>query len=80
MKLLLSLINKLYGSKAIQKTIGTRTNVITLPNKQTKQLLNEQLNVNQASDQEILKLKDDIEKLIPDIPKMNDSEVLKLNF
>jgi hypothetical protein len=78
MKLLLSLINKLYGSKAIQKTIGTRTNVITLPNKQTKQLLNEQLNVNQASDQEILKLKDDIEKLIPDIPKMNDSEVLNL--
>ena len=78
MKLLLSLINKLYGSKAIQKTIGTRTNVITLPNKQTKQLLNEQLNVNQASDQQILKLKDDIEKLIPDIPKMNDSEVLNL--
>ena len=78
MKLLLSLINKLYGSKAIKKTIGTRTNVITLPNKQTKQLLNEQLNVNQASDQQILKLKDDIEKLIPDIPKMNDSEVLNL--
>jgi hypothetical protein len=78
MKLLLSLINKLYGSKAIQKTIGTRTNVITLPNKQTKQLLNEQLNVNQASDQQILKLKNDIEKLIPDIPKMNDSEVLNL--
>jgi len=78
MKLLLSLINKLYGSKAIQKTIGTRTNVITLPNKQTKQLLNEQLNINKASDQEVLKLKNDIEKLIPDIPKMNDSEVLNL--
>ena len=78
MKLLLSLINKLYGSKAIQKTIGTRTNVITLPNKQTKQLLNEQLNINKASDQDVLKLKNDIEKLIPDIPKMNESEVLNL--
>ena len=31
MKALLALIKKLYGSKAIQNAIGTRTNVITLP-------------------------------------------------
>ena len=78
MKALLALIKKLYGSKAIQKTLGTRTNVITLPDKETKRFLTNELNIDAASDAAIQKAYEDVEKLIPDIPKMNDQEVLTL--
>ena len=78
MKALLALIKKLYGSKAIQKTLGTRTNVITLPDKETKRFLTNELNIDAASDAAIQKAYEDVEKLIPDIPKMNDQEILTL--
>ena len=45
MKALLALIKKLYGSKAIQNAIGTRTNVITLPDKDKKIFLTNELNI-----------------------------------
>jgi len=76
MKLLLSLIKKLYGSKALQKSIGTRTNVITLPDKETKKFISNELNVDAASDAAVQKAYKDVEKLIPEIPKMNDQEIL----
>ena len=75
---LLKLIQKLYGKKALSKTIGTRTNVITLPDKETKRFVNSELNIEAASDAAAKKARDDIEKLIPDIPKMNDQEILTL--
>ena len=78
MKALLALIKKLYGSKAIQKTIGTRTNVITLPDKDTKRFVTNELNIEAASDAAVKKAFEDAEKLIPDIPKMNDQEILTL--
>ncbi len=76
MKALLALIKKLYGSKAIQKTIGTRTNVISLPDKNTRRFVEGELNIDAASDAAIEKAYKDVEKLIPDIPKMNDQEIL----
>jgi len=76
MKALLALLKKLYGSKAIQKALGTRTNVITLPDKDTKRFLTQDLNIEEASDAAIDKAYKDIEKLIPEVPKMNDQELL----
>jgi len=76
MKALLALIKKLYGSKALSKTIGTRTNVITLPDKDTKRFVSNELNIDAASDAAVKKAYEDVEKLIPDIPKMNDQEIL----
>jgi len=76
MKALLALIKKLYGSKALSKTIGTRTNVITLPDKDTKRFVTNELNIDAASDAAVKKAYEDVEKLIPDIPKMNDQEIL----
>ena len=78
MKALLELIKKLYGSKALSKTIGTRTNVITLPDKETKRFISNELNIDAASDAAVKKAYEDVEKLIPDIPKMNDQEILTL--
>ena len=78
MKALLALIKKLYGSKALSKTIGTRTNVITLPDKETKRFISNELNIDAASDAAVKKAYEDVEKLIPDIPKMNDQEILTL--
>ena len=78
MKGLLELIKRLYGSKAIQKTLGTRTNVITLPDKETKRFITNELNIDEASDAAVKKAYEDVEKLIPDIPKMNDQEILTL--
>ena len=76
MKALLALLKKLYGSKAIQKALGTRTNVITLPDRDTKRFLTQDLNIEAASDAAIDKAYKDIEKLIPEVPKMNDQEIL----
>lgn len=78
MKALLALIKKLYGSKALSKTIGTRTNVITLPDKDTKRFVTNELNIDAASDAAVKKAFEDVEKLIPEIPKMNDQEILTL--
>ena len=78
MKALLELIKKLYGSKALSKTIGTRTNVITLPDKDTKRFVTNELNIDAASDAAVKKAFEDVEKLIPEIPKMNDQEILTL--
>jgi len=78
MKALLELIKRLYGSKALSKTIGTRTNVITLPDKETKRFVINELNIDAASDAAVKKAYEDVEKLIPDIPKMNDQEILTL--
>jgi hypothetical protein len=49
-KALLEIIKRLYGSKALSKTIGTRTNVITLPDKETKKFVTQELNIEAASD------------------------------
>ena len=76
MKALLALIKKLYGSKAIQNAIGTRTNVITLPDKNTKRFLNNELNIEAASDKAVQKAYEDAEKLIPELSKLNDQEIL----
>ena len=73
---LLKLIQKLYGKKTLSKTIGTRTNVITLPDKETKKFLSQELNIEAASDAAVKKGFEDAEKLIADIPKMNDQEIL----
>ena len=76
MKALLALIKKLYGSKALQNALGTRTNVITLPDKNTKKFITNESNIEAASDAAVDKAFKDAEKLIPDIPKMNDQEIL----
>src|SRR5210317_1435711 len=75
---LLKLIQKLYGKKAMSKTIGTRTNVISLPDKETKRFATNELNIDAASDAAVKKAYEDVEKLIPDVPKMNDQEILTL--
>src|SRR6056300_249838 len=76
MKKLLDLITKLYGKSAISKTLGTRTNVITLSDNETKRFIKDELNIEAASDAAALAAKDRAEKLIADIPKMNDQEIL----
>jgi len=76
MKALLALIKKLYGSKALSKTIGTRTNVITLPDKEAKRFVTSELNIDAASDKALENALKEVEKLIPEIPKMNDQEIL----
>ena len=75
---LLKLIQKLYGKSAITKTIGTRTNVIKLPNNETKQYIKQELNIEAASDKLAKKAYEDMRELIRDVPKMNDQEVLTL--
>ena len=75
-KPVLDLITKIFGNKALSKTIGTRTNVITIPDASVKRLLNTELNINAASDSQLEKFRIDAEKLIPEIPKMNDQELL----
>ena len=74
----LKLIQKLYGKSAITKTIGTRTNVIKLPDNETKRYIKEELNIEAASDKLAKKAYEDIRELILDLPKMNDQEVLTL--
>ena len=75
-KPVLDLITKIFGNKALSKTIGTRTNVITIPDASVKRLLNTELNINAASDSQLEKFRIDAEKLISEIPKMNDQELL----
>lgn len=76
MKGLLELIKLLYGPRALSKTIGTRTNVIRLPNKEMKRYIKEELNIEAASDKLAQKAYKEMQELIPEIPKMNDAERL----
>ena len=76
MRKLLELIEKLYGKTALSKTLGTRTNVITLSDNETKRFIKDELNIEAASDAAALAAKNRAEKLIADIPKMNDQEIL----
>src|SRR5210317_1112766 len=76
MRKLLELIEKLYGKTALSKTLGTRTNVITLSDNETKRFIKDELNIEAASDTAALAAKNRAEKLIADIPKMNDQEIL----
>jgi hypothetical protein len=73
---LLKLIAKLFGKNAINKTIGTRTNVIQLPNNEIKRYIKQDLNIEAASDAAAMNAKKEMEQLIPEIPKMNDAERL----
>jgi hypothetical protein len=73
---LLELIKLIFGKSAINKTIGTRTNVIQLPNNKTKRYIKEDLNIEAASDAAAMNAKKEMEELIAEIPKMNDAERL----
>ena len=76
MKSLIELIKLIFGPKALSKTIGTRTNVIKLPNNEIKRYTKTDLNIEAASDKLTRQAYKEMEELIPDIPKMNDAERL----
>ncbi len=76
MKSLLDLIKALYGPKAISSTLGTRTNVIRLPTGKLQRYLTEPLNIEAASDKAAVNAYNEMQQLVPDIPKMNDGEKL----
>jgi len=76
MKSLLELIKLLYGPKALSQTIGTRTNVISLTNKKFEKYIKTSLNIEEASDAAAVNAYKEMEKLVVDVPKMNDSERL----
>ena len=76
MKGLLELIKLIFGPRALSKTIGTRTNVIKLPNNKTKRYLKQDLNIEAASDAAAMNAKKEMEELVAEIPKMNDAERL----
>jgi hypothetical protein len=73
---LLELIKLIFGKSAINKTIGTRTNVIQLPNNKTKRYTKQDLDIESASDAAAMNAKKEMEELIAEIPKMNDAERL----
>jgi hypothetical protein len=73
---LLELIKLIFGKSAINKTIGTRTNVIKLPNNKTKRYTKQDLDIESASDAAAMNAKKEMEELIAEIPKMNDAERL----
>jgi len=73
---LLKLISKVFGKNALSKTIGTRTNVITLPNNKTKKYIKRDLDIESVSMETAQAAKKEMEQLIPEIPKMNDAERL----
>ena len=73
---LLKLIAKLFGKNAMAKTIGTRTNVIKLPNNEIKRYIKKDLNIEAASDEAVMNAKKEMQELLPDLPKMNDMERL----
>ena len=73
---LLKLITKLFGKNALGKTLGTRTNVIKLPNNEKKRLIKNELDIERASDAAAQKVLEEAKELIPDLPKMNDMERL----
>jgi hypothetical protein len=73
---ILELIKKIYGSNALSKVLGTRTNVIRLPDNELKQYTNKELNIEAASDKLVQKAKKDINELLAEYPQMNDAEKL----
>jgi hypothetical protein len=73
---ILELIKLIYGSKALSKVLGTRTNVIRLPNDELKQYTKQELNIEAASDKLAQKAKADMKELLADFPQMNDAEKL----
>jgi hypothetical protein len=73
---ILELIKKIYGSNALSKVLGTRTNVIRLPDNELKQYTNKELNIEAASDKLVQKAKTDINELLAEYPRMNDAEKL----
>jgi hypothetical protein len=75
-KAILELIKKIYGSNALSKVLGTRTNVIRLPDNELKQYTNKELNIEAASDKLAQKAKTDINELLAEYPQMNDAEKL----
>jgi hypothetical protein len=75
-KAILELIKKIYGSNALSKVLGTRTNVIRLPDNELKQYTNKELNIEAASDKLVQKAKTDINELLAEYPRMNDAEKL----
>ena len=75
-KPVIDLVRKIFGNKALSKTIGTRTNVITLPDSNIKTLIKNELDINKASDSQLAAFKKQAEQLIPEIPRMNDQELL----
>jgi hypothetical protein len=76
MKGILDLIKLIYGSKALSKVLGTRANVIRLPNDELKQYTKQELNIEAASDKLAQKAKADMKELLADFPRMNDAEKL----
>ena len=76
MKSLLDLIKALYGPKALSSTLGTRTNVVRLPTGKLQRYLTEPLNIEAASDKAAVNAYNEMQQLIPDVPKMNDGEKL----
>jgi hypothetical protein len=76
MKGILELIKLIYGSKALSKILGTRTNVIRLPDNELKQYTKQELNIEAASDKLAQKAKADMKELLADYPRMNDAEKL----
>jgi hypothetical protein len=73
---ILELIKLIYGSKALSKVLGTRTNVIRLPDNELKQYTKSDLNIEAASDKLAQKAKADMKELLADFPRMNDAEKL----
>jgi hypothetical protein len=76
MKSLLELVKALYGPKALSSTLGTRTNVVRLPTGKLQRYLTEPLNIEAASDKAAVNAYNEMQQLVPDIPKMNDGEKL----
>jgi hypothetical protein len=76
MKGILELIKLIYGSKALSKVLGTRTNVIRLPDNELKQYTKNDLNIEAASDKLAQKAKADMKELLAEYPRMNDAEKL----
>ena len=76
MKGLLFLVQKLFGKNALGKAMGTRTNVIKLPNNEKKRLIKNELDIERASDAAAENLRKEAEELIAELPKMNDQERL----
>jgi hypothetical protein len=73
---ILELIKLIYGSKALSKVLGTRTNVIRLPDNELKQYTKQELNIEAASDKLAQKAKADMYELLAEYPRMNDAERL----
>jgi hypothetical protein len=73
---LLKLISKVFGKNALSKTIGTRTNVITLPTNKNKKYIKRELDIESVPMETAQAAKKEMEQLIPELPKMNDAERL----